>query len=165
MHKSEFAEMNTQIKMPIVENKAMGLYRFFLGLILCGFILLVLNSNFWNILALNVLSLVLILPVGLVMQFFEFDEEVGLLILTDDTIQINNDEPIPIGETAHLVLNINGYEGRRGLDNFKKIFPDDGKSNFIYFEWNQSTVKLRFFVSDKNYQPLMELNKKWKGSI
>ncbi|MCX8485991.1 MAG: hypothetical protein ORN53_02230, partial [Crocinitomicaceae bacterium] len=65
-------------------------------------ILLVLNSYIWNILALNVLSLVLILPVGLVMQFFEFDEEIGLLILTDETIQINNDEPIPIGETSHL---------------------------------------------------------------
>lgn len=157
--------MNTQIKLPIVENKSMGLYRFFLGLILCGFILLVLNSIIWNILGLNVLSLVLILPVSVVMQFYEFDEEIGLLILTDDTIQINQDEPIPIVETSHLELRINGYEGRRGLDNFKNIFPDSGKANFIYFEWKQSSVKLRFFVTDKNYLPLIELNKKWRQSI
>lgn len=108
-----------------------------------------LNSYIWNILALNVLSLVLILPVSVVMQFFEFDEEIGLLILTDEAIQINQDEPIPIVETSHLELRINGFEGRRGLDNFKNIFPDNGKSNFISFEWNQSTVKLRFFVTDK----------------
>jgi hypothetical protein len=157
--------MNTQIKLPIVERKSNGLHRFLLGLILCGFILMVLSFSIWNIPALKVLSLVLILLGGVVMQFFEFDEETGRLILTEETIQINNNEPIPIGETSNLALSINGYEGRRGLDNFKNIFPDDGKSNFIQFEWNQSTVKLRFFVSDKNYQPLIELNKKWKQSI
>jgi hypothetical protein len=157
--------MNTQIKLPIVERKSNGLHRFFLGLILCGFILMVLSYSIWNIAALKVLSLVLILLGGVVMQFFEFDEETGLLILTEETIQVNNNEPIPIWETSNFELRINGYEGRRGLDNFKNIFPDDGKSNFIQFEWNQSTVKLRFFVSDKNYRPLIELNKKWKRSI
>lgn len=157
--------MTKQVTLPIVEMKSDRFSRFFLLLFFSGFILVFLNIFIWDLKILYVLSIALILLYALISWVISADRQNGILILTEDKININNTEIFLIKEIQDLKIFINGFEGRIGLEHLRSFNFDNGKNNFIQFISHGSKRKYRFLVSFQNYDAVVRIKEKWENCI
>lgn len=149
--------MAQQVILPIFEKRSNHFSKFIVSLFISGLIGVFLNTILWNSIFLFYFTIGLILLSGLIMAQINSDSSVGTIILTEYEIIINNFEIIPIQDLQDFKISINGYEGRRGLDNMRSFYADDGKNNYLEFVSNNSHRKFRFLVSSKNYEALINL--------
>lgn len=154
--------MKKQVILPIFERKSNRFSRFVVILFIGGLIGVFLNIFLLNSMILYCFTIGLIILSGIIMGVLDIDKRVGVLILNELTINVNNEKIIPIEDVRDLKITIGGYEGRRGLDNLRSFYADDGKNNFIEFTNNNLHKKIRILVSSQNYDALIDMVEIWK---
>jgi hypothetical protein len=154
--------MKNQIILPIFEEKSNRFSKVIAILFICGLVGTFLNIFFLNSMLLYCFTIGIIILSGVIMGVLNVDKCVGTLILTELTININNKEIIPIEDVKDMKITIGGFEGRRGLDNLRSFYADNGKNNFIEFVNNNSHKKIRILVSSQNYDALINMVEVWK---
>lgn len=138
--------------LPIFEIKESRFSTVFSVSYLIGFVILMVNKIFLDILLLYFIALGFILFACIIMLFDKKDKAAGLLYLDEFNIKINQSEVIAINEISDLKITIVGFEGK--MTGFLKGM-DSGNRNTFEFTYKNEKYRFRFFLS---YQKMLTLN-------
>lgn len=152
------------VELPILEYKKRNRVQYFLIIYIFLFLSLICNILIFNLNILNYIFITGIFIFGIIMRLIKNDRITGIIYLSDCYIKIKNEKEISINEIQNIKFTINGYEGRKGLDNIKSIFSDDGKNNSIEFSYNNKIYNYRFYLTLFNHKNILQLLKKWENN-
>lgn len=103
------------------------------------------------------ISIGILMLSGILISFINKAKKIGVISISKEFIQINNERQISFSEIEDFKFSMNGFDGRRGLDNFRSLFPDNGTNNFIKFKHGNSNYQYRIYISANSYKKLTEL--------
>jgi hypothetical protein len=151
-----------KIILPILENQKKPWSGLIVLTYLMCFCILIINLLFFKIAVINFVLLGLVILFGFILGIVKNDTITGNIFICEHVINVNGTRH-NVEELELIEISINGFEGRKGLDNIKSFYSDDGMNNYFSLTKNNCSTKYQIILSEKNYNLILLLAKKWKN--
>jgi hypothetical protein len=150
-----------KLTFPIIENQKKPWSGLIVTTYLSCFLLLIINLVFFKNMILNYIIIGMVILLGFIIGIVKNDTISGKIVVDEKLIVIKGKE-YKIEELEFIEIIINGFEGRKGIDNIKSFYSDDGKNNYFKISKNKCITKYQIILSEKNFNLILLLDKNWK---